>query len=134
MADAAVAERPGSEPSGVRLRSDWRWRLLNELFALFIALLFLVAALLVLLDSAPGHRFIVDQIGKFETASGLRVRIGRIDGSIFGKSQLRGVTVADPHGIFLTSPDIKLDWAPGAWLANKLDINSLTAERVTLVR
>lgn len=134
MADAALAERPGSEPARVRLRRDWRWRLLNELFALFIALLFLLAVLLVLLDSAPGHRFIVDQIGKFETASGLRVRIGRIDGSIFGKSQLRNVTVADPHGIFLASPDIKLDWAPGAWLANKLDISSLTAERVTLVR
>jgi translocation and assembly module TamB len=134
MADAALAERSGSEPPGVKLRSDWRWRLLNELFALFIALLFLLAGLLVLLDSAPGHRFIVDQIGKFETQSGLRVRIGRIDGSIFGKSQLRNVTVADPHGIFLTSPDIKLDWAPGAWLANKLFIDSLTAERVTLVR
>ena len=29
-------------------------------------------ALLVLLDSAPGHRFIVDRIGGFETASGLQ--------------------------------------------------------------
>jgi translocation and assembly module TamB len=134
MSDAAVAEGPHQQPPGFRLRSDWRWRLLNELFALFIALLFLLAALLVLLDSAPGHRFIVDQIGKFETASGLRVRVGRIDGSIFGKSQLRNVTVADPNGVFLTSPDIKLDWAPGAWFYNKLDINSLTAERVTLVR
>ncbi|HEX3423517.1 MAG TPA: translocation/assembly module TamB domain-containing protein [Sphingomicrobium sp.] len=134
MADSALAERPGSQTPRVELRSDWRWRLLNELFALFIALLFLLAALLVLLDSAPGHRFIVDQIGKFETASGLRVRIGRIDGSIFGKSELRNVTVADPGGVFLTSPDIKLDWSPGAWLANRLDINGVTAERVALVR
>ncbi len=55
-------------------------------------LLFLLAGLLVLLDSAPGHRFIVDRIGGLETASGLRIRIGRIDGSIFGKSQLRNVT------------------------------------------
>ena len=30
-------------------------------------------------------------IGRFETASGLNIRIGRIDGSIFGKSQLRNV-------------------------------------------
>ena len=73
-----------------------------------------------LLDSAPGHRFIVDRLGKFETASGLRIRIGRIDGSIFGKSQLRNVTVADQRGVFLTSPNIKLDWTPGAWLDNKL--------------
>jgi translocation and assembly module TamB len=130
----AVVERGREEPPKVRLRGDWPRRLLNELFALFIALLFLLAALLVLLDSAPGHRFIVDQLGQFETASGLRIQIGRIDGSIFGKSQLRNVRVADARGVFLTSPNIKLDWAPGAWLANKLSIDSVTADRVTLIR
>jgi translocation and assembly module TamB len=129
-----VAERTSEEPPRIRLREDWRWRLLNELFALFIALLFLLAALLVLLDSAPGHRFIVDQLGRFETASGLRIRIGRIDGSIFGKSQLRNVAISDPKGVFLTSPDIVLDWTPGAWLENKLSISSLTAQQVTLIR
>jgi translocation and assembly module TamB len=129
-----VAEQPGVEPPKVRLRPDWRRRLLNELFALFIALLFLLAGLLVLLDSAPGHRFIVDQLSRFETASGLRIRIGRIDGSIFGKSQLRNVSVADQSGVFLTSPNIKLDWTPGAWLYNKLYVDSVTADRVTLIR
>ena len=87
---------------------------------LFVALLFLLAGALVLLDTAPGHRFIVDRIGRLETASGLNIRIGRIDGSIFGKSQLRNVAVSDSRGVFLTSPNIKLDWAPGAWLDNKL--------------
>src|SRR5947208_12990837 len=110
-----------------RLRHDWPRRLLNELFALFVALLFLLAGLLVLLDSAPGHRFIVDQLRGMETASGLRIRIGRIDGSIFGKSQLRNVSVADGRGVFLTSPNIKVDWSPGAWLNNKLYIDSLSA-------
>ena len=87
-----------------------------------------------LLDTAPGHRFIVDRIGRLETASGLKIRIGRIDGSIFGKSQLKNVAVSDQRGVFLTSPNIKLDWAPGAWLRNRLAIDSLTAERVTLIR
>jgi translocation and assembly module TamB len=132
--EEAVAVSGSPEPPKVRLRKDWPRRLLDELFALFVALLFLLAALLILLDSAPGHRFIVDQIGKLETASGLRIQIGRIDGSIFGKSQLRNVTVADQNGVFLTSPNIKLDWTPGAWLENKLYIASVTAERVTLVR
>ncbi len=36
--------------------------------------------------------------------------------------------------MFLTSPNIKLDWAPGAWLENKLSIDSATAERVNLIR
>ena len=130
--DAAVVSLHSEPPR--RLRRDWKWRLLSELFAAFVELLFLLAGALVLLDTAPGHRFIADRIGRFETASGLKVRIGRIDGSIFGKSQLRNVAVSDQRGVFLTSPDIKLDWAPGAWLANKLSIDSLTADRLVFVR
>jgi translocation and assembly module TamB len=133
MNDAAIETGQEDLPRR-RLRRDWPRRLLNELFALFVALLFLLAGLLVLLDSAPGHRFIVDQLSGMETASGLRIRIGRIDGSIFGKSQLRNVSVADSRGVFLTSPNIKLDWSPGAWLDNKLHVDSLTAARVTLAR
>jgi translocation and assembly module TamB len=131
---AEVAVESEGEVRVVTPRRDWPRRLLNELFALFIALLFLLAGLIVLLDSAPGHRFIVDRIAGLETSSGLRIRIGRIDGSIFGKSELRNVRVADSHGVFLTSPDIKLDWAPGAWLYNKLSIDSATAQRVNLIR
>ena len=133
MAETAIETRP-EDPPRRRLRQDWPRRLLNELLALFVALLFLLAGLLVLLDSAPGHRFIVDQLSRMETASGLKIRIGRIDGSIFGKSQLRNVSVADGRGVFLTSPNITLDWTPGAWLDNKLYVDSLTAERVTLIR
>jgi translocation and assembly module TamB len=133
MSETAIDARPEEAPRR-RLRRDWPRRLLNELLALFIALLFLLAGLLVLLDSAPGHRFIVDQLSRVETASGLRIRIGRIDGSVFGKSQLRNVSVADSRGVFLTAPNIKLDWTPGAWLDNKLYVDSLTAERVSLIR
>jgi translocation and assembly module TamB len=124
----------GAPPPPRRLRSDWARRSLNELFALFVALLLLLAGGLVLLDSAPGHRFIVDRLGRLETASGLRIQIGRIDGSIFGVSQLRNVRISDPQGVFLTSPNIKLDWTPGAWLRNKLHIDHLTARRVSLIR
>ena len=131
----AVAQAPGGG-GGERIVivRDWKKRLLNELFALFIALLLLLAGALVLLDTAPGHRFIADRIGQIETASGLRIRIGRIDGSIFGAAKLRHVRVSDQQGVFLTSPEIDLDWRPGAWLRNTLSIDSLTADRVDLIR
>ena len=118
----------------VVIRRDWKKRLLNELFALFIALLLLFAGALVLLDTAPGHRFIADRIGQIETASGLNIRIGRIDGSIFGDAKLRHVRVSDQQGVFLTSPEIEVDWAPGAWLRNTLRIDRLTAKQVDLIR
>jgi len=129
--DAVAAAAPAAR---IRLRKHWARRLADELLALFIALLVLLAAGLVLLDTAPGHRFIIDRIEKIETASGLRFHIGRIDGSIFGKSQLRNFAVADRNGVFLTSPGVTLDWSPGAWLYNSLHIDSLTAQRVALVR
>jgi len=128
-----IVSGEGADPPR-RLRHDWPRRLLNELLALFIALLVLLAAGLVLLDTAPGHRFIIDRIARIETSSGLHFHIGRIDGSVFGKSKLRNVAIADGRGTFLTSPEIDLDWSPGAWLYNSLHIDSLTAERVSLIR
>ena len=133
MTETTIIEK-GGEGRKITVRRDWARRLLNELLALFVALLAILAAALILLDTAPGHRFIVDRIAGIETSSGLKIRIGRIDGSVFGKSQLRNVAVSDQQGVFLTSPEIALDWSPGAWLANRLSIDSLTAERINLVR
>ena len=121
-----------SEP--IRVRKHWSRRLLNEILALLLALLLLLGAGLVLLDSAPGHRWLVDRIAALETATGLKIEIGRIDGSIFGNVRLRNVRVSDSKGVFLTSPDIMLDWAPGAWLGNRLHIDRLEAGRVSLSR
>ena len=62
MADTAVSTEERGQGERVQLRRDWKRRLLNELFAGFVALLALIAGALVLLDTAPGHRFIVDRI------------------------------------------------------------------------
>lgn len=132
MDDALPIESAAERPW--RPRPDWPRRLANELLVLVGALAFLLAVGLVLLDTAPGHRFIVDHIQQIETDSGLRFRIGRIDGSIFGESRLRNVSVADRRSVFLTSPEIELDWSPAAYLFNKLSIERLAAKRVTLSR
>ncbi|MEO5971849.1 MAG: translocation/assembly module TamB, partial [Sphingomicrobium sp.] len=132
MAEVVLSE--AAPPPQRRLRRDWRRQLGIELATFFVGLLILLAGAIVFLDTAPGHRFIVDRIAGLETASGLRIRIGRIEGSVFGKSRLKNVTVADRQGVFLTSPELTLDWSPGAWLYNSLHIDKLTAERVTLTR
>jgi len=117
-----------------RVRRDWPRRLALEFATFVLAIMALAAIGLVLLDTAPGHRFIVDRIAQVETASGLRFRIGRIEGSIFGQSRLRNVAVLDQRGVFLTSPEIELDWSPAAWLANRLSIDRVEADRLTLHR
>ena len=118
----------------VKLRKHWSRRLLNEFLALLLALLLLLGVGLVLLDSAPGHRWLVNRIAGIETASGLKIEIGRIDGSVFGNSRLKNVRVSDQKGVFLTAPDILLDWAPGAWLGNRLHVDRVEVDRMTLLR
>ncbi|MCW3798750.1 translocation/assembly module TamB domain-containing protein [Sphingomonas sp. BN140010] len=117
----------------VRRRSWWQ-RLLVEFAALLIVIALLLAVGLAFLDSAPGHRWIADRVAGLETKTGLRVRIGRIDGSVFGVARLRNVAVSDTRGVFFTSPEILVEWAPGAWLYNSLHVDRLEASRVTLGR
>jgi translocation and assembly module TamB len=62
------------------------------------------------------------------------VRIGRIDGSLYGRARLRDVRIADPDGVFLVIPAARLDWRPLAWFANRLDIRRLSAETARLDR
>jgi len=133
MAEVAVSEGQGERPP-YRLKPDWPRRLVRELIVFLLGLIVLLALGLAILDSAPGHRWIVDRIGQVETASGLKFRIGRIEGSIFGRSRLKNVAVLDQKGVFVTSPEIELDWTPAAWLYNKLSISEVHADRLTLLR
>ena len=133
MAEAVVVQTGGERPP-YRLKRNWVRRLVQELLALFLGLALLLAIGLFILDTAPGHRWVVDRLAQVETVSGLKFRIGRIEGSIFGESKLKNVAILDKDGTFFTSPEIDLDWTPGAWLYNKLDIRRVHADRATLVR
>src|SRR5262245_5369692 len=116
MAETTVtAPGGGEEIITLSRRKHWGQRLLTEILVLLLLLLSLAVGGLILLDTAPGHRFIVDRLARVETASGLRFRVARIEGSIFGEARLKGVSIYDPQGVFLRSPEITLDWAPGAW-------------------
>lgn len=88
----------------------------------------LLALAVVAIDSGPGHRLIANRIAAWEDKSGLRIRIGRIDGSIFGRAIIRDLKVYDAEALLFDTPAARLDWRPIAWLNNRLQINRLTAE------
>jgi translocation and assembly module TamB len=102
-----------------------------------IALLGLVALIGIVLfgiNTDPGRRFVADRIGEYRTATGLNIRVGRIDGSLYGKMVLSDLRVSDPKGVFLTSPRLDVDWRPFAFIRNHVDVRSLSAGLVTLAR
>ena len=96
------------------------------------ALLALLAAALLLVDTDWGHRWVANRVAGVRTSNGLHFTIGRIDGSLYGKAQLSDVRVYDLDGLLLQVPDARLDWAPLNWFANRLEIRSLGIDAATL--
>ncbi len=117
-----------------RRRRRWIGAAAKGLVGAVIGLLIGAAALLVFLDTDAGHRFLADRIAAHSPRSGLKIRIGRIDGSIWSKTQLKDVRAYDPSGLFLESARIDIAWRPLAWLGNRLVIDDLRSHFVILHR
>ena len=99
-----------------------------------LALLLLLGALLLGLDTAIGHRLLADWLESGETDIGLGLSVGRIDGSIYGTAVLEDVALRDPQGVFLRVPVVEVQWRPLAWLDNRLDIRRAVLRRGMLLR
>jgi translocation and assembly module TamB len=127
-------------PEAVQARAKRRWRrrilsgAAKGFVGLAIALFVLAAAFLAFLDTGPGHRFIADKIADMAPRSGLRIVIGRIEGSIYGKTGLRNVRLYDPQGQFAEIPYLQMDWQPLAWITNRLVIEDVHSKLVYLDR
>lgn len=125
-----------AEPEMPEPARHWRWRraLAKYLLALPLGLLALLGIAFVAIDSDIGHRAVADALAGWEAKSGLRVRIGRINGSLYGQMQLDNVAVADDHGVFLRLPRVRVDWRPLAWWSRGLDVRMVASDRGVLSR
>ncbi|WP_379920928.1 translocation/assembly module TamB domain-containing protein [Erythrobacter sp. R86502] len=123
MPDPAAANRPN------RGRTIFKWTAI-----VLASLIGILVAVVALLDTAPGRRFVVNQIEAFEFENGMGIAIGRIEGSLYGEMIIHDFSLTDPSGAFLTSPEMRVDWRPFAYVNNHIDVRSLTAERATLLR
>jgi len=99
-----------------------------------IAVIALLGAVLLGLNTGPGHRFLADQIGRYTTQSGISIHPGRIEGSIYGRMTIFALEVRDPRGTFLTIPRLDVDWRPFAYLHKLIDVRAALAGEATLLR
>lgn len=133
MSDAPTTDAPG-RPRPRRPGSGLRGLAILALGAV-AAVLALFAAAALLLDTGPGRRFVAGEIARQRLDNGLRVRIGRIDGSIYGRMTLRDVTVSDLQGPFVRAPALTVDWRPLPLLVSKhLVFEELSAQTIDLLR
>jgi translocation and assembly module TamB len=124
---------PDGDPPA-RRRGPRVARILAWTAGALVALAVLGAILVAGLNTDAGRRFLVDRIAEITPGSGLRVRIGRIEGSVYGRMTLRDVRLSDPQGLFLEASSVTLDWRPFAWSRNRLDVRELASPLVRLHR
>ncbi|MDR6788042.1 translocation and assembly module TamB [Sphingomonas sp. BE138] len=106
-------------------------RIVGAIVAVLLALAAVVAAVI---DSDVGHRIVADRINALKPDNGLRFRLGRIDGSLYGTADLIDFRLYDPKGLVLAVPRARLDWSPFAWIHNRLDITALDIPEATLAK
>ncbi|MFD1107305.1 translocation/assembly module TamB domain-containing protein [Sphingobium olei] len=131
MSDAAPV---GPPPPPVPHRRAWDGRWQRWVAGILAALLLIVAGALAWLDTDGGHRFLASRVATIRSASGLKISVGSIEGSIYRKAVLRDLTLSDPKGRFLHAPRVELDWWPFAWASNRLDIDRLVIPQATLYK
>jgi translocation and assembly module TamB len=102
--------------------------------AVLALLLLVLAGAYVWLDTQSGRDFVARQVAGFELENGLNIRVGRIEGSIYGAAVLKDVRFRDPKGDFARAPEIRLDWHPFAYLRGAVDVDSLTARSLNVSR
>lgn len=128
--DAVAATAPVAPPrrrAGARRAAKW-------LIGILAALALAIVAAVVLINTPIGQRALTDRIAAQTLPNGLNIRIGRIDGNLYGKAVLHDVRLSDLKGVFATIPRAEVDWRPTAWLRNRLDIRNFAARRASLLR
>ena len=114
-------------PAALRRRHWWRW-----FIAAIVGVVALVAAVIAIVDTDIGHRFVAERIATIRTANGLRFSVGRIDGSLYSDTRLVDLRVYDPKGLVFQAPSVALSWHPFAWARNELAIDRLYAPHATM--
>lgn len=97
------------------------------------AIVGLILLAVLFLHTPPGRQFIVDEIAKVAPASGLRVEVGDIDGSVLWSSTFHDVRLYDANDtLFMEVPTIDLNWRPHRWFTSGLDVRHLVLTDGTL--
>ena len=120
------------EPAAAAVRARPRYG--RWLGAMALLLVTALAALAIAVTSQWGRNLAARQLSQTTFNNGLRISVGRIEGSLFGGSRLIDVRAYDTKGEFLRVPQAELDWRPLAYARGHIDVHLLHAAQVLLHR
>jgi translocation and assembly module TamB len=97
--EGTQAPVPVPVPVPVRAKPKRRWSRMSLAFIALLVLLCIAAAgALRWIDTQSGHRFLISRVETLRPASGLRISVGSIEGSVFRKMRLRDLRFSDDEG------------------------------------
>lgn len=107
----------------------------SALAALAILLLFLAAAVAMLLFSEPGRSVLARIIADRLSVPGMaEVEIERLQGGLPGRVRIGAITVSDGSGAWMTIRDVEVVWRPLEILAARLRIENARAGEIAIMR
>lgn len=111
-------------------------RLLAWALLLLIALpLIVVSSIYLGLQTAPGRSLLVKVIeSSVSEPDGLKLEIGRLEGPLPQRIELRDVELRDPAGQLFAVDRVLLTWRPLSLLQRHLEVTALQADKVQLHR
>ena len=98
-----------------------------------LGLLAVIAIAIAWLHTGSGREFIVERIAKVAPASGLKISVGRIEGSVLWSATLYDVEFRDANNVlFLEVPEVDLNWRPIKFFFTGLDVRHIVLHGGTL--
>lgn len=129
--DAETDLQPEATP---RRRRRWPW-VVGGILALLLLLVGSVPAALWWLAETPrGRAFVAQKVSGIQPESGLRFRVGRIDGSLFNSFTLHDIKVDDLDGLLAEIPRVDVVWRPITLLHRSVSVDSLNIPNIALKR
>ncbi|MDO7836506.1 translocation/assembly module TamB domain-containing protein [Sphingobium sp. HBC34] len=125
---------PNSETVIIRQARPMWQKIAIGVVGLIVALAVLAGALLLGLDTQPGKKFLIRQIAALQMESGMRIEVGRIDGSIYSDMTIHDLVLRDPKGVFAVSPRVHVVWRPFRYVSNHISVSLLETPLVVLAR
>lgn len=103
-----------------------------------VAVILLAAVLLLAarlwITSGGGHRFIESQINGRDIAGFGTISVNGLDGDPLSSPRLARLTLSDSAGVWLEVDSVRLAWSPFGLLRKRVDIESLEASTVRVLR
>ncbi len=108
-------------------------RILGKLLTgLFVLCLF--GPTLILAQDAEEKSSFITYVEEQLSTDSFRIGLNGLEGTLSSNVSLRSITLSDKQGVWLTIEKPQLVWSRASLLSGKVDIESLTAERIDYVR